>query len=206
MTSRAFHIVCAVDLSEFSPAVIEHALDEANRHADVLLHFITVLEEGKGIFSHKAPTEEELLAADNSLRFMVAETLPAFVDTATVRDRMLRFHTRAGKPEEEIIELASESRAERVVVGRHGGKVRKGKMGSIANLLVQAAPCTVLVVQLSDYEGIHDDYDRCPDCAHLREVSTDGAWFCTAHLDGRSKRLARSRVRIGAPTPGWGVH
>ena len=206
MSSRAFHIVCGLDLSEYSPAIIEQALDEAHRRPHVTLHFITVLEEGKGVFTSKQPTEAELEDADTRLRFLVAETLPAFADENAERQRLLRFHTRAGTPDTEIVELAFESRAERIIVGRHGAKVRRGTMGSIAARVVEAAPCTVHVVQLTDYEGVEDDYDRCPECAQIREQELEGAWFCKAHLDGRSKRLARSRVGISLPAPGWGVH
>lgn len=206
MSSRAFHIVCAVDRSEFSESVIEHALDEARRYPNVILHFITILEEGKGIFSSKEPAEAELEEADNCIRRLVAEALPAFADDNGEANRQLRFHTRAGEPANEVVELAFESRAERVVVGRFGARQRRGKMGSIAERVVDKAPCTVHVVQPSDYEGLREDYERCPECAQIREQSRDGMWFCPEHLDGRSKRLARANVGIGSPTPGWGVH
>ncbi len=204
MSSRAYHIVCGLDLGEFSPVIIEQALDEAHRHLHVMLHFITVLEEGKGVFTNKQPTDAELEEADTRLRFLVAETLPAFADGDADKERLLRFHTRVGKPDEEIVELAYESRAECIIIGRHGAKLHKGKMGSIATRIVEAAPCTVHVIQLSDYEGVDDDFNRCPDCARIREEGT-GAWFCKAHQDGRSKRLARSRVGVVNPIPGWGV-
>lgn len=204
MSTRPFVIVCAVDLSEFAPSVIEHALDQAHRHRTVDLHFLTVVETSKHFFSHGQPTSLDLENTDEQLRELVEESLPAFADSSAEVKRKLRFHTRAGAAEDEIVELAHEARADRIVLGRHGARKRRAKMGGIAGKVVEAAPCTVHVVQLGDYEGAREDFEQCIQCMQSREDTGGDVWFCAEHSEGRAPRLMRS-VGVSTPTPGWGV-
>ena len=89
MSNRAFSLVCAVDLSENSHAVIEHALSESCRHRDVSMHFLTVCEPKKGRFLKKDPVLADLEEADQRLRALVRESLPTFdkTDEDTKRQR-----------------------------------------------------------------------------------------------------------------------
>ena len=203
MTAQAISIVCAVDFSEFAPSVIEHALSEAHHHSQVALHFITVLEPGKGLFSHTTPSASELEEADEKLRSLVMETLPTFMEDGAKAIRKVRFHARVGKPEDEIIELSYEAKADLIIVGRRGAR-RGRKMGSVATRVVEATPCTVYVVQLSAYDTATEDYELCAECVQVREESAGEMWFCSAHSDGRSPRLSRS-IGVSTPTPGWGL-
>lgn len=205
MSPRAITIICAVDFSEFAPSAIEHAFSEAHRYANVALHFITVIE-GTGVLGRTQPTETELEEADTKLRSLVEETLPTFADhdRGSAATRILRFHTRSGKPDAEIVELAFEARADRIIVGRHGALTRRGKMGSIAVRVVEAAPCTVHVVQLANYDRAQDEFTQCASCVELRESSGGSSWFCPEHHEGKSPRLMRS-IGITTPTSGWGM-
>ncbi len=204
MSSRAITIICAVDFSEFAPSAIEHAFSEAHLYTNVALHFITVLE-GTGVLGRSQPTVAELEETDTKLRSLVEETLPAFADDrGSPATRILRFHTRSGKPNEEIVELAFEARADRIIVGRHGALTRRGKMGSIAVRVVEAAPCTVHVVQLANYNRDQDEFPQCASCVELRESSGGASWFCPEHSEGRSPRLMRS-IGITTPISGWGM-
>ena len=55
-------------------------------------------------------------------------------------------HLRAGKPVREIVQLATEVRADLIVVGSHKGPhLRQWIVGSTAEKLIAAAPCPVLV-------------------------------------------------------------
>ncbi len=203
MSTRAFSIVCAVDLSEISAAVVEHALSEAHRHRQVSLHFITVAETRKGRFSKKEPTETDLDEADARLRALVGEILPSFAEEGEDLQRVVRFHARAGKADEQIVELAMEARADRIVMGRHSSDVHRKTLGGIAGAVVNAAPCTVEIVQLADYGQVDEDYDACAACVEVRAQSGGEKWFCPEHSDGRAPRLSG---RIGVTTTsGWGI-
>ena len=58
--SRNFRIIVGVDLSEYSDIVIEHALDQAARHDEPELHFLTVREK-------RSHSNEELTSALSEL-------------------------------------------------------------------------------------------------------------------------------------------
>lgn len=203
-TSRARVVVCAVDLSEYSLPVIEHALDEAYRLANVDLHVICVVEETRSFFAQADIDSIEVARAEATLRTLVAESLPAFEDANLDAQRKVRFHARIGKPDEEIVELCHEARADRLVVGRHGARIRRGKMGGIASRVVESAPCTVHVVRLTDYEGADEDRAQCKLCIDTREQSGGEQWFCREHSEGRVPRLMES-VGVSSPVPGWGI-
>lgn len=204
MPARFFSIVCAVDLSERSPVVIEHALSEAHRHRNISLHFITVVEPPRGRFARVEPAAADLEVADQKLRALVRESLPGFVDDMEDTQRRLRFHTRAGVADEEILELAMEARTDRIVVGCHSSEHRRKLLGGISGAIVNAATCTVEVVRVADYGPVEDDYEQCPLCVETREQSGGERWFCSEHSEGRIPRLTGS-VGISSPTPGWGI-
>src|SRR5689334_23019742 len=98
-------IVVALDLSEYSEIVLEHALDQASRHQSVDLHFLAV-------------TDQVTKADDLKRRLgnLVLEGLDGF-DSSEWRARL---HVRVGRPGEEIAALAAELSAHLIVVGRFG--------------------------------------------------------------------------------------
>lgn len=204
MSNRAFSLVCAVDLSEISPAVIEHALSESHRHRDVSMHFLTVCEPQKGRFLKKAPEVADIEEADKKLRALVRESLPTFADASEGSKRQLRFHTRCGKAEEQILELALESRADRVILGRHSNEKHRRTMGGISAAVVNEAVCTVEVVQIPNYGVVEEDYETCAECVLVRERSGGERWFCEEHSDGREPRLS-GNLGITSPVSGWGI-
>ena len=204
MSNRPFSLVCAVDLSENSSAVIEHALSESRRHRDVSMHFLTVCESKKGRFLKKDPELADMEAADQKLRALVRESLPTFDKTEEDTKRQLRFHTRCGRADDQILELALEARADRVVIGRHGNERHLRTLGGISAAVVNAAVCTVEVVQVADYGVIEEDYDNCPECVLVREVSGGERWFCEVHSDGREPRLS-GNLGVTSPVTGWGI-
>lgn len=203
MSSRPYSLVCAVDLSESSSAVIAHALSEAHRHREVSVQFLTVCETKKGRFSKTDPMLSDLEEADKKLRALVRDSLPAFADSEESK-RTLRFHARAGKADEQILELAQEARADRIVVGHHSNERHSKSPGGIAAAVVNAAPCTVEIVQVPNYSAPEHNYERCAECVRVRESSGGNQWFCKEHSDGRTPRLSGS-VGITSPTPGWGI-
>lgn len=196
-------MVCAVDLSEISPAVIEHALSEAHRHDAVSMHFLTVVER-KGRFSKQEPSQADLEESDKNLRALVRESLSVFADDREGSKREIRFHTRMGKADEQILELALEARADRVIVGRHSNEKHRKPMGGISAAVVNGAVCTVEIVQIADYGELEEEYDQCAECVLVRERSGGSKWFCGEHSDGRVPRLSGS-VGMTSPATGWGI-
>lgn len=203
MSNRAFSLVCAVDLSERSSAVIEHALSEAHRHREMSMHFLTVCEAQKGRFLKTDPTLADMQEADARLRALVRESMPTFSDPSKSSRSEVRFHTRGGKADEQILELALEARADRVIIGHHSSDSHRRPMGGIAAAVVKAAICTVEVVQTADYGEVEEDYAACAECVLVREQSGGERWFCEEHSDGRAPRLS-GNLGITSPALGWG--
>ncbi len=175
MTTRT-SIVVALDLSEYSEIVLEHALDQAVRHSDPDLHFLTVVDAHADVEDTKS-----------RLAALVIEGLDDF-DCAGWRARL---HVRAGPAAEEITALAAEIRAHLIVVGRFGVHHTRRRIGTVAHRVIEAATCPTLVVGLNDQSP---DHDQCPDCTRVRAESDGERWFCVAHSGPDRERLATALV------------
>jgi nucleotide-binding universal stress UspA family protein len=69
---------------------------------------------------------------------------------ADARDKGLAVRpvVRAGVPHEEILALATDERADLIVIGTHGrGGVNRALLGSVADRVVRLAPCPVLTIR-----------------------------------------------------------
>jgi nucleotide-binding universal stress UspA family protein len=75
----------------------------------------------------------------------LAEEASALLDVA--EESRLEVRTAAGDPAVVLVEVAREVAADLMVVGRRGGDfVARTLLGSVAQRVVQQAPCDVLVV------------------------------------------------------------
>jgi universal stress protein A len=155
-----YRIVCALDLSEYAEIVLEHALDQAARHEQPELHFVTV-------------TSDDIPGTKERLAELVLEGLDSFRDHHN--DWRARLHVRVGKPEEEIVALAEDVEAELIVIGRFGG--------STARRVLDLADCPVLAINLSERQV--DAQPQCPDCVRIRAESDGETWFCARHAGDR---------------------
>ncbi|HUJ59399.1 MAG TPA: universal stress protein [Kofleriaceae bacterium] len=162
--THSYRIVVALDLSEYAPIVLEHALDVAARHDAPDLHVVTVVERGADVDS-----------AARELTDMVRFAL----DGRSLGGWHARVHVRSGRAYEEIAALAGEVRANLIVVGRFGLHHPGRRLGSVASRVLDAAACPTLVVGLVD--DTPPAADQCPDCVRVRAESDGERWFCDAH-------------------------
>ncbi len=184
-----YRIVVALDLSEYSEVVIEHAIDQAARHDAADLHFLTVQQRGGSLDDLKqrmAPIVFEALS-------LLGTDGP---------DWRARLHARTGEPGEEIASLAAEVNADLVVIGRFGLHHSRRRLGSIASRVVETSPCPVLVVGLTEHA--HAPVDVCPDCAQVREDSDGERWFCDAHVAPDRVDAATTFVAMATDFTGGG--
>jgi nucleotide-binding universal stress UspA family protein len=184
-----FRIVVALDLSEYAEIVLEYALDQAARHSAPDLHFLHVV-------SNDDPDRVD--PAKRRLAALVLESL----ENVNAADWRARLHIRAGKPHEEIIELAAELDAHLIVCGRFGVHRVWGQLGSVAHRVLEHAHCPVLAVNLVDRPI--ETQPQCPDCVAVR-ADTDGErWFCDAHSAPERETLATTSLTSG-PRIGGGL-
>lgn len=140
-------IVVAVDGSQTSIDLLEHALKYAEKEKDVSLLVLHVIEpsEGKTVWYshypvHLLPSEEEVkekieqLVAEASKRGNVSKDLPV---TVVVR---------SGVPYESILDYAKEIDASMIMIGHRGlSDLQRFFIGSVAAKVVYHAPCSVYV-------------------------------------------------------------
>jgi len=169
---RRYRIVVGLDLSEYSDMVLEHALDQAARHDAPELHLLTVREK-------RNPTADEVKQA---LWERVYGTLEAFNQHA--REWRARLHVRKGRPDEQIVQLASEVAADLIVMGEFGLHHARPSSKALPNLVIANATCPTLIV------GMPQAYDarQCGVCVAIREQSEGEAWWCEEHSASGKQR------------------
>lgn len=76
------------------------------------------------------------------------ETLEQWAAKARQRGLKARTVVKTGTPHQEIVDLATDERADLVVIGTHGrGGLNRALLGSVADRVVRLAPCPVLTVR-----------------------------------------------------------
>lgn len=166
-----FRIVIALDLSEYSEIVLEHALDQAARHTAPDLHFLHVISGRHGDIDRAKKQLAELV-------------LPS-LDQLDCADWHVRLHVRNGGVAEEIAVLADEVNAHLVVIGRFGMTQPRKRIGATASRVIDRVPCPTFVVGLSSEPDAHKE--QCPDCVAVRAESDGETWFCEAHRGDRAR-------------------
>lgn len=164
---RPFPIVVALDGSEYSEIVLEHAFDQAARHDSPELHFLRVVDS----------KTKDLRPAEDWLTRIVIEGMETFSNSRRCPTRVI---VRRGKPEEEIPSFAAELEAGMIVIGRYGLH-----HPSVADLVIRNTAIPTLIVGLSGREV--DAEPQCPECVAVRRASDGERWFCATHAGDRMR-------------------
>lgn len=153
MTFAIKQIVCATDFSETASRAVAYAR-ELTEKFDAELHLLHVIHDfstewpmyGDGVvfpgyLEQIGQKQEELeVAALNKLH----EQLPA----EWQKTHKVALAVQEGKEFVEIIRFAKEVNADLIVIGTHGrGAIAHALLGSVAEKVVQKAPCPVLTVK-----------------------------------------------------------
>ncbi|MGH1408216.1 MAG: universal stress protein [Aeromonas sp.] len=136
-------LLCPVDFSQMSKAVLDYAVFMAQSH-EARLKLVHVVDQLHGFDSYKILhmtaveiTHEMERQARSQLKELVA-TLPI---PAT-------FDIRFGRAADEIVIQANHDEADLIVMGSHGRSgITHLLVGSVAESVVRHAPCPVLVVR-----------------------------------------------------------
>jgi nucleotide-binding universal stress UspA family protein len=146
MTSRTFYrIVAATDFSSCADAAVEMARRLAAAHDAELVLVHTAPDEPPWTEGAGAGQVQEALASGRAWAVAELERRATEARAAGVRARAV---IRTGSPWREILELATDERADLVVIGTHGrGGVERALLGSVADRVMRLAPCPVLTVR-----------------------------------------------------------
>lgn len=180
ITTHRYRIVVALDDSEYSEIVLEHAVDQAVRHDAVDLHFLTVVSDDRDVDAAGKRLSQQLLEGFNNVR-------------DTPGDRRIRLHVRVGDAVDEVIQLAAELQADLLVIGRFGTHVRDR---TLATALVERAPCPALVVGLTEHAV--EATKQCEACVAVREATDGETWFCEAHTSDTDLHMSSLLPWTGA--------
>jgi len=151
MDTKLFHrIVVPADFSRCSEEAWALAQRVAERLGSevVLVHvFLVMSPYGDVPIGHSDATGQ---AVENARKW-VSEELEKMVAGARARGIKARPVMRTGMPHQEIVALATEERADIVIMGTHGRSgLSRVLLGNVAERVIHFAPCPVLTVRKPD--------------------------------------------------------
>jgi nucleotide-binding universal stress UspA family protein len=138
------HILCPIDFSAFSRRAVEEAVPLAKAFgADITALFVYPLEPSNA--AEGAP-----VIPDEGARSAVAADLAPFLAPARAAGVPVEVRQRAGDPVTEILDEARRIGAGLIAMGTHGRSgLQKLVLGSVADAVLERAPCPVLTVARS---------------------------------------------------------
>jgi nucleotide-binding universal stress UspA family protein len=136
-TSRT-HIVVGFDGSDAALRALGHAADEVQPGGNLTLVTVAPTARSAGVLS------EDLLSASPDAEALLEE---ARLSLGVRDDIAVEGVAREGDPAAILLEVARDTGADLVVIGRRGRNfAARALLGSVAERVVNQAPCDVLVV------------------------------------------------------------
>jgi nucleotide-binding universal stress UspA family protein len=147
-------ILIALDRSEYSEIVVEHAFDQAVREHASDLHVVTVVADAGEIEATRTWLESVLRDAIDTFRYALPYTV----------------HVRCGIPAVSIASVAIEVSPDLIVIGRFHAL-------SVSDELLELVDYPTLIV------GIDGPLlePQCPACGEVRVATRGERLFCDAH-------------------------
>jgi nucleotide-binding universal stress UspA family protein len=166
-------VVVGLAFTDADGFAFDQAARIAQRVARSELHLVHVFDA--------EPSEPRARELVDHLRLYVNEKAAAL---GGLKAMTVGIHLRAGKPVREIVQLATETQADLIVVGSHKGPhLKSWLLGSTAEHLVATAPCPVLIAGPKPKPVAHEPAiePACPDCLRIRAASHGADWWCERH-------------------------
>jgi len=137
-------ILVPVDFSDSSARALRHAAEEAgNLGGSLLVVYVVPADYGwSGI------GRDESSELDHSLQRQAANRLRSFADEHIAHNVDANLEVRIGRPAEEIIAAARESKCDLIMLSTRGlTGLDRHLMGSVADRVARLAPCPVLLMR-----------------------------------------------------------
>ncbi len=177
MESKERHVILAAVVEDSRRHDITHTTPRLARgYPGAEIHYVTVLEWLPPTGISAQPSATELLEEKKQLLDDVIKATPF--------GGKVRGHLSVGTPWIEIVKVATQLRADLIVIGtRDLGAVKRFFLGSVAAEVVKKAPCPVHVVRPVDYhsQDIPEIEPACPDCLTVQRDSAGAELFCARH-------------------------
>lgn len=158
-------ILVATGLSVESVGAVLVARSLAQRYG-AKLHAVHVVEP------QSADAERALPGVADAYRRIAEEEFQVFARSHGLSD-VAELHLRVGPPELEVLHLVRQTGADLLVLGRYGkGGLKRGMLGSIADMLARKCPVSVLVVD----PVFRGDFNRIGVASDLSEDADLALW------------------------------
>jgi nucleotide-binding universal stress UspA family protein len=181
-------VLAAIDFSEASDLVVEHAFAMAKQLTAREIHFLNV----------RIPADDASDREARQLEFQ--EWLDARVRSNGSLPQTIKVvaHEAIGKPAEVIVEMAGDLLASAVVVGTHGRKgFQRMVLGSVAETVVRNAGCPVLVVRPQMHDRpVPRIEPPCSRCLETRAASGGEHMWCEQHREKHGRRHTYYNTRL----------
>lgn len=145
-------IVLATDGSEFSNAAIKKCCELFGDKPDLQIKIASVFEEDYAIAAEPFAISAELYreiseSAARQAEFACSSAADLIRGNCPNGTPEISHEVVKGNPEQEIVEIARNWRADLIVVGSHGRGFWGRLLGSVSDGVLHHAPCSVLVVR-----------------------------------------------------------
>jgi nucleotide-binding universal stress UspA family protein len=188
LPSTPVTVLAAIDFSEASNLVVEHALAMARQTDAHEIHFLHV----RPIPSDEADTHARQIEFEEWLDARVRDngSVPYTVKVVA--------HEAYGDAADVIVEMAGDLLASTVVVGTHGRKgFERMVMGSVAEPVVRNAGCPVLVVRPQMHNQPAPCIEPpCSRCVERRAQSGGEQLWCEQHSEKHGRRHTYYNTRL----------
>jgi len=134
------NILLATDGSEFSASATERAIEVAQEHGGEL-GVVSVVDVSDNFYN-------EMPGALERMEVHTKDNVTLVKDAARILNIEIKPYIREGEPHKEIVKLAREINADVICMGSHGRTgLERILMGSVAEQVLQNAPCPILIVK-----------------------------------------------------------
>ncbi len=156
------HILVPTDFSEYSANALKHALVLAEQQGATVtaLHVVTLFNVGS--YSKRPHTSPTLKFLYYRLKRQAKRLLKDFIEKNRINQITINLAVESGfSVGEEILSYISTNRVDFVVAGTQGkGALKKIFLGSVAEKLMEEAPCPVMVVKIGSFMPTIIDYQQ----------------------------------------------
>jgi nucleotide-binding universal stress UspA family protein len=184
-------ILVALDRTKTTDHVLETAKSVAQSTPGAELHLFHGVDTGNPPGVTQIPLDETMLAASTFLDESAQRIAQGFAGR-------IASHLTQADPVRQLLQLATDLRADLIIVGSHGKNLLERVMlGSFSQAVVNKAPCAVLVARPNAYAAVPEIEPPCPACLEVQQATHGEKLWCAQH----ASRHAHGRLHYQFPEP-----
>ena len=210
MTNEPYVVVVGMDFSELADRALSEAFELTLRRENGEVHVVSIVSPpvlAPGVEASFAPNDSEPFdGLMERLHGHVQAKLELFQATLPKEAKPLSArvvsHVRMDSPGFGLAQVASDLKANLIVVGTHGRRgLSRLLMGSVAEITVRYARCPVLVIPPHEELVEVKIEPPCSECVIARSASNGQELWCAQHRERHGRRhTVHQTARSGTET------